>query len=64
MSEQHRKTDIESLSKTGDQKFNLYAKSNDSFVKFAGTEPTNQEKIRKLLEVGELTEDIYIDVLE
>ncbi|MFT4578436.1 MAG: putative nucleotidyltransferase with HDIG domain [Nitrospinales bacterium] len=64
MSEQYRKIDIESLSETSDQKFNLYVKSNDSFVKFAGTEPAHQEKVRKLLEAGELTEDIYIDVLE
>ena len=64
MSEQYRKIEIESLSESGDQKFNLYVKSNDSFVKFAGTEPAHQEKVRKLLKAGELTEDLYIDVLE
>lgn len=62
--EQYRKIDVESLSETGDQKFNLYVKSNDDFVKFAGTEPTHQEKVRKLLKAGELNEDLYIDVLE
>ncbi|MBT6718428.1 MAG: HD domain-containing protein [Nitrospina sp.] len=62
--EQYRKIDIESLSSTGDQKFNLFVKSNDDFVKFAGTEPAHQEKVRKLLKAGELTEDLYIDVLE
>ena len=42
----------------------MHVKPNDSFLKFAGTEPAHQEKVRKLLEAGELKEDIYIDVLE
>ncbi len=63
---QYRKIDIDSLNEAGDQNFNLYVKSaeNDSFVKFAGTEASHQQKVRKMLEAGELTEELYIDVLE
>ncbi|MEK9628014.1 MAG: hypothetical protein VW455_03235 [Nitrospinota bacterium] len=62
--EQFRKIDIESLSETDDQKFNLYVKSNEGFVKFTGTEKSHQDKVKRMLKAGELTEELYIDVKE
>ncbi|QPJ62104.1 MAG: HD domain-containing protein [Candidatus Nitronauta litoralis] len=54
----------EFLNKNSDQQFTLYLKENsqpyDLFVKFAGPDPAHQEKVRKMLNEGELDNSLYI----
>ncbi len=54
----------EFLNKNSDQQFTLFIKENsqpyDLFVKFAGPDPSHQEKVRKMLNEGELENTLYI----
>ncbi len=62
--EQFRPIDLEFLEVEGTEFFDIFYKTsafgNTQFVKFASSHPSHQEKIRKLLQSGESTEEFYI----
>lgn len=61
----YRKISLEFLSKSGGESFDIYYKTNSlgqtKFVKFASSDPKHQEKVQRLLESGEATDDFYIE---
>lgn len=60
----YRKINLEFLSNSSSESFDIFYKTNSlgklKFVKFATTDPKHQEKVHRLLESGEATDDFFI----
>ncbi len=60
----YRKINLEFLSQSSSESFDIFYKTNSlgkiKFVKFATTDPRHQEKVHRLLESGEATDDFFI----
>jgi len=56
--------DLEFFEETGNEVFDIFCKTTtfgtSKYVKFINTHPSNQEKIRKLIQSGESNEEFYI----
>jgi len=56
--------DLEFFEETGNEVFDIFCKTStfgtSKYVKFINTRPSNQEKIRKLIQSGESNEEFYI----
>lgn len=64
INKEYRPVKIEFLENTGDDRFDIYYKTQalgvTKFVKFVSTNPDHKEKIRKMLETGMCEEDFYV----
>ncbi len=61
---EYRPINIEFLDRSGNELFDIFYKTkyygSVKYVKFASSNPEHQEKVRRLLETGDCTEDFYI----
>ncbi len=60
----YRRINLEFLSGSSSESFDIFYKTSSmgetKFVKFASTDPAHQEKVHKIMEAGEATQDFYI----
>lgn len=60
----YRRINLEFLSGSGSESFDIFYKTKSmgetKFVKFASTDPAHQEKVHKILESGDATQDFFI----
>ncbi len=60
----YRRINLEFLSGSSSESFDIFYKTNSmgetKFVKFASTDPAHQEKVHRILESGDATQDFFI----